>query len=251
MSGKLAAETAPPSVSAVPEPKTGNNCSIVANIKASDKRGKAPITTYTLSNKLLLDKIGNDRKSGGKLIGGRSGMAYTPASRSAVFRSDMADVVLKMMRQTLVDSLVERSAASVRHQSSCGQIVPIGSWEDAKQVKERGSLLFLQADDAKSPDAGVDKVVPSFEYATLDVDNTSYDRKMPVYDLIRLLGKDEVARLRASAPATFSQNESQGRSVQRKYVLKRKSSHSSINLHLLLWRLEGYLAENRAPAPAA
>lgn len=219
-----------------------------------EKRGKGHVTGYVLADRPLLRFIGEAKRNAGKLLGGRTGMAYTPAYRSAVFRPDMNDVLLKMMQQAVVDALIARGTES-EHFSPQQQIERVDSWDDVKHVRQRGSVLLLRADDGATKtttEDGVSNTAPYPGYVTLDVSGVSYDRKMPVYDLNRLLGTGEVARLRALAPALFGQDEGQGRrSGEQKYVLKRKSSRSSTNLHLLLWRLEGYLAENRAPAPSA
>lgn len=250
LDGKLTDDTATSTSLSPSKSSPEENSSSITDGEVPERTSKAPITVYTLTNRSLFDKIGKERRHVGKLIGGRSGMAYMPVSRAAVFRHDMGDVILKMMRQTLVDALVARSTSSVSG-SPGTQIERIESWDDARNVKERGSVLLLSGDDTEAIKAGSDVTEPFPAYLTLDVDGASYDRKIPVYDLNRLLGAEEVARLRGSAPAVFGRNETQGRSGQQKYVLKRKSSHSSTNLHLLLWRIEGYLAETRAPASSA
>lgn len=256
MDGRSANEGAP-TASSTPGPLVeddSDTSDIIPYDQDPEKRGRGHVTGYVLADRPLLRFIGEAKKNAGKLLGGRTGMGYRPAYRNAVFRPDMNDVLLKMMQQAVVDALITRGTAS-EHFSPQQQIEQVGSWDDVKHVKQRGSVLLLRADHGATKtttEDGVSNTAPFPGYVTLDVSGASYDRKMPVYDLNRLLGTDEVARLRASAPALFGQHGGQGRrSGEQKYVLKRKSSRSSTNLHLLLWRLEGYLAENRAPAPSA
>jgi hypothetical protein len=241
----------------------------VENESRNDSIGrqhKASITTYSLCSKSVLDTLGQEKRWSPKLLGSRDGTAFAPAARKAVFRPDMGDVLLSMLRQTAVDALITRSARTVPPLDK--YVEHVASWDEIKHVQRRGCILLLRGvHDSRHPettlaDGGVDNdEVPLSEYATVDVGGVSYGSKMPVYDLNWLFGVDEVARLRAMAPTMFG-NDGHQRSTQHQrqpndrqiasiYVLKTWRSHSMVNLHLLLWRLQGYLAQGRAPVTAA
>lgn len=226
---------------------------------------KAPITTYSLCRKSVLDKLGQEKKWSPKLLGSREGTAVAPAARKAVFRPDMGDVLLSMMRQTAVDALITRCTRTAPPLDKF--VEPVVSWDEIKDVKRRGCVLLLRGDhdscraETTPVDGEVDDgAVPLSEYATVDLDGASYGSKMPVYDLNWLFGVDEVARLRAMAPTMFGKDRHQRLPQQQQqpdkqtasiYVLKTWRTHSMVNLHLLLWRLQGYLAKGRAPTAAA
>jgi hypothetical protein len=71
-------------------------------------------------------------------------------------------------------------------------------------------------------------------YPTFDVD-AQFGAKMAVYNLPWLLGKDEVARLKEEAPMLRDQE---------LLVLKQWPTWSVKSLHMLLWRLQGFLADS-------
>lgn len=144
----------------------------------------------------------------------------------------MPELVLGMMRRTIVDTLITR--ANREHGPKDKFIEPVSSWETVKDVKRRQSVLWLPRENVDGPDGAT----TTSDYATLDVDGVQYYRKMAVHNLPWMLGSEEMARLKESAPAMFDQHEI--------LVLKGWGSQSMVNLHLLLWRLQGYLAKTTA-----
>ena len=204
---------------------------------------RAPLTFYMLNRKEMLDPLGPQPKLLGKLTGPRQGTAWAHEFRGAVWRSDMAEFILNMMRRTIVDTLITR--ANREHGPEDKFIEPVPSWDAVRDVKRRQSVLWLPRETESGPGNS-----PAYsQYATLDVDGVQYYRKMAVHNLPWMLGSEEVARLRQSAPAMFEQHEM--------LVLKYWGSQSMVNLHLLLWRLHGYLARTMVlpggsePAPDA
>lgn len=191
---------------------------------------RAPITSYTLNRKSLVDMIGGkNKKYLSVLLAVRTGMAVTPDSREAVWREDMGEVLLQKMRQQATDALVLRGNRLQPHEDKHRFIEPCASWKDVEGVKLRGCVLWLP-----------EKRDAARQYATLDIEGAQYGKKMVVHNLWWLLGEQEVQRLRESAEL-FREGEI--------FVLKQWGSTSMMRLHMLLWRLQGYLAEPGADVP--
>ncbi|GKT48984.1 uncharacterized protein ColSpa_09165 [Colletotrichum spaethianum] len=72
------------------------------------------------------------------------------------------------------------------------------------------------------------------DFATYDVPKAKYERKLPVYDLRRLLGEGYLAKLRETPIFRDSSL----------FVLRKQRS---IPLQLYLWKLQAYIAEHDAP----
>ncbi|UKZ94362.1 uncharacterized protein TrAFT101_009236 [Trichoderma asperellum] len=182
---------------------------------------RSPITSYTLSRKSLVDMIGGPNKKYLALLSAiRTGMAVAPDNRDAVWREDMGSLLLGMMRKYVVDALIVRGNRP--HGPKDRFIQPCISWKDVEGVRMRGCVIWLpeKSDGPK-------------QYATLDVEGARYGRKMVVHNLRYLLGDEELQRLRDSAEV-FREGEI--------FVLKQWASTSMMKLHLLLWKLQGYLA---------
>ncbi|KAF5631788.1 hypothetical protein F52700_6710 [Fusarium sp. NRRL 52700] len=189
---------------------------------------RARIVAYTLARKSVIDMIGGvSGRKGSKgyqnKMNSHQGMAYLShdAGRK-VFRVDMGDVLLGMMRRVAVDTLITRSCREglwAPHKF----IRPVASWEEAKSIPGGGAILYIPKEDMENMNS----------YATLDIEDASYGNKMAVHDLRYLLGEEELERLREKS-GVFRDHEI--------LVLKNFRSGSMRALHLLLWRLQGYLA---------
>lgn len=183
---------------------------------------RSPITSYTLSRKSLVDMVGGRNKKYLALLSAiRTGMAVAPESRDAVWREDMGSLLLGMMRKHVADALIARGNRP--HGPKDRFIHPCVNWKDVEGVRMRGCVIWLP-----------EKSHGPRQYATLDVEGAQYGRKMVVHNLRWLLGDEEVQRLRDSAEV-FRQGEI--------FVLKQWASTSMMKLHLLLWKLQGFLAE--------
>ncbi|KAG9497618.1 hypothetical protein J7337_010479 [Fusarium musae] len=188
---------------------------------------RARIVAYTIARKSLIDMIGgvSGRKGSRgyqKKMNSHQGMAYLPQDvERKIFRTDMGDVLLGMFRRLAVDTLITRSCREglwAPHKF----IRPVASWEEAKSIPGGGAILYIPKEDMEDKNS----------YATLDVEDASYGSKMAVHDLRYLLG-EELERLREKSEV-FRDHEI--------LVLKNFRSGSMRALHLLLWRLQGYLA---------
>ncbi|KAL6854502.1 hypothetical protein J3F83DRAFT_754741 [Trichoderma novae-zelandiae] len=216
--------------SAKPNPVPRQKDAAADSDKDAQRPRRAPITSYTLNRKSLVDMVGGrNKKYLSVLLAVRTGMAITPDSRGAVWREDMGDVLLQMMRQQATDALAVRGSRLQPHEDKHRFIEPCASWKDVEGVKLRGCVLWLP-----------EKKDAARQYATLDIEGAQYGKKMAVHNLYWLLGEEEVQRLRESAEL-FREGEI--------FVLKQWGSTSMMRLHLLLWRLQGYLGEHGADAP--
>ncbi|KAK2597427.1 hypothetical protein QQS21_005975 [Conoideocrella luteorostrata] len=205
--------------------REGSSSSASSVLADKPLRTRSPITTYALSRKSVIDKIGDsNRKHAAILLAVRTGMAVAPDTRNAVWRQDMGHVLLQMMRRHATDALL--SSSNPEGQDSTALIQACQDWGGVKNVDLRGCVLWLPPEDDTSP-----------QYATLDLEGSRYGGKTTVHNLHWLLGESEVQRLR-SMSELFSQNEI--------LVLRQWKSRPIMNLHLLLWRLKGYLAQSVA-----
>ena len=174
-----------------------------------------------------MDSLGGaGKKNAALLLAVRSGMAVAPDTRNTVWRQDMAQVLLRMLRRHAVDALVSRSCRTEEPKDM--YVRPCPDWEQVKDVKQRGCVLWFpesQSDATK-------------QYATLDIEDVTYGQKMVVHNLRWLFGDEEAERLRREAPM-FRDNDI--------LVLRQCSSVGVMRLHLLLWRLQGYLAQTLQP----
>ncbi|KAG5981559.1 hypothetical protein E4U55_002815 [Claviceps digitariae] len=195
-----------------------------SDLTSSPPRNRSPITAYVLSRKYILDKLGGGTKKeqasiktqAPVLFSTRTGTATAFGSLSVIWRQDMSDVVLNMMRCHATDALIALST----HEQTCQALQPC-KWEEVGDVTLRGCVLWLRGEDE-----------PAAQIATMNVDGAKYGQKIAVYDLKWLLGESEIHRLRTESE-TFTNHDV--------LVLRQEKSKSRMALHLLLWRLQGFL----------
>lgn len=278
----------------------------IAGSATSEQRGdevprRAPVVVYALGSKAFLDALTPKHKRLAKLLYTRTGTTASVTLRGATYRSGMGDLILKQMRRVVADVLITRANRTRPEGESVPETVeegsldtgstspdpncfiePVQSWNDVQGVRRRASVLWMPSSDASADASSTfDTNTTTAEYATLDVPEAKYDRKMSVYDLRWLLGDEEVARMRSAmseldrrygtdnggANGTGRQlplgqkkadggngdgdgdgNGADAGSVAittgRLYVLRYWPSRSMSSLHQLLWRLHGYLANN-------
>lgn len=141
---------------------------------------RAPVTSYALCRKSLVDSLDN-RRYNVHLLATRTGQAVP--TRMPVWRQGTGDVLLQMFRARATDQLIERGN---RIENDPHKFVEAcASWDAVKDVKLRGCVLWLPREQGSET-----------QYATLDVDGPAYGRKMAVHNLRWLLGEEEVRRLR-------------------------------------------------------
>ena len=147
---------------------------------------------------------------------------------TARWRSDMHELVLELMRRRLVEGLT-RLAKLKR-----GYVVGCSGWDDALAKPQVGAFIWTGGDGVLEEEANIPQ-----EFATLDVSvglqEENRTKKIPVYNLRRLLGTEKLAELRAKLPSGIF-----GREI---VVLRHKQV--VVDVEMRLWKLQGYLAEYR------
>ncbi|KAM3559857.1 hypothetical protein ARSEF4850_003917 [Beauveria asiatica] len=177
------------------------------------------VTAYVASQKSVLDALsGPSKRLRGAVLARRRGLGVSPEAAMPVWRHDMGEVVLGSMRREATDELIRRAGVA-----NYKFVQPCTGWEDIKDVERRGCVLWLPR--------GEDKATTR-QHATFDVAGAKYDSKMPVHNLVWLLGEQESARL-GSESDVFRD--------QKLLVLKSWPTKTMVQLHLLLWKLQGYL----------
>ncbi|KAJ9134616.1 hypothetical protein NKR23_g10031 [Pleurostoma richardsiae] len=192
---------------------------------------------YVLSRRSLLEsfmKPGTSYHRGQKRL---QAMSSNPQQQAlagrAVWREDMDDLVLELMRRRIVEELLFMAEMSANQGRK--YVRRLGGWNEIRADVHRGCVLWIDgtsteevderdgAHDARTTDG------PG-EFATVDLEEVKRDAKLPVHNLVSLLGREQVYRLRQGSP-TF-----------REGTLFLLSRQRTIDLQLKLWKLQGYLA---------
>lgn len=149
------------------------------------------------------------------------------------FRSDIDDFVLTLMRRRVVDELVwldGRREARVSYFSHChGEDLK----QELKKKKQVGAVLWLGKDNGAKEVDNVDRsgrYVNPGVFATIDLEKS----KLPVHDLRKLLGEENITLLRQKAPKTFD--------AVTAVTLKQKLA--TVRIQMRLWKLQGYMASH-------
>ncbi|AEO63198.1 2e9c0f8b-eea8-47dd-99f7-8fa8443612bb [Thermothielavioides terrestris] len=155
----------------------------------------------------------------------------TAALNSANWRSDMDAVLLELMRRRISEGLLHFARLVLEQDRK--YIVKCERWDDAKALKHRGCLLFLGP--PKGTAASPDSESSSPEYvpprlSTMDVGPARYGSIIAVHNLCVLLGEEHVARLRQESK------------LFRDGWLFMLGRQATVNLQMLLWKLQGYMA---------
>ncbi|KAH7360255.1 hypothetical protein BKA65DRAFT_390314 [Rhexocercosporidium sp. MPI-PUGE-AT-0058] len=201
---------------------------------------------YTLNRRDLLQSIvdpesgqkrtsrGRPRKVHAKLLPGNwQGIkSVTKAYGDSGWREDMEDFVPMLMGRRLSEALVHLCKLKR------GYLVGCSDWKDAFKKPQVAAFLWTgnrRGEETEGPP----------EFATLDVGNQDFDavgpqlgrkkRKVPVYNLQTLLGKEKMDELRELVP----------KSVFEKEVVVLKHKNVTVELQSQLWKIQGYLAEHQ------
>ncbi|KAH6720331.1 hypothetical protein BKA61DRAFT_594674 [Leptodontidium sp. MPI-SDFR-AT-0119] len=197
---------------------------------------------YTLNRKDLLQSITNSeskRTSRGKTRSIHS--RFLPAKwhgiksvmkayNDSAWRPDMGDFVRILMGRRISEALVHLCKLKR------GYLVGCSDWEDALKKPQAAAFLW-------TGNRGDEEIEGPPEFATLDIGSQDFDavgpqlgrkkRKVPVYNLLTLLGKEKMDELRQLVP----------KSVFEKEIVVLKHKNVTVELQSLLWKIQGYLAE--------
>lgn len=178
---------------------------------------------------------------GGKYKGGHFKLASAPhvsgLAKSAIWREDMDTVILDLSRQQIIHDLLYLSKHCEEERT---YIIKVNDPNEIGRFNRRWSFLWLGEGKDHTPEAeaqesatGPEKLQDGpAQYATLDIDgvpNTETTR--PLYNLPRLLGPDNMQRLRSES------------TIMREGSLFLLRGARSSKLNLRLWKLQGYMAD--------
>ncbi|KAF4814454.1 hypothetical protein CGCSCA5_v007860 [Colletotrichum siamense] len=167
----------------------------------------------------MLQKPGSSPYSGtSKAVFARRANLKTERNQ-IVWRQDMDNFVLENLRRQAVNTILYYLRLS--EDADRGYLRPC-SFRDVHEMQKRGCLLWM-------PPNG-DGPEPLEQFATFDVPDVKWEKKLAVHDLNQLLGPEHMATLRQYS--LFKDNS---------LILLGK--RRSIALQLVLWKLQGYLAE--------
>ncbi|CAI0654751.1 unnamed protein product [Colletotrichum noveboracense] len=136
-----------------------------------------------------------------------------------VWRQDMDEFVLENLRRQAVNTILYYLRLS--KDADRGYLRPC-SFRDVHEMQKRGCLLWMPPNE--------DGLESLEQFATFDVPDVKWEKKLAVHDLNQLLGQEHMATLRQYS--LFKDNS---------LILLGK--RRSIALQLVLWKLQGYLAE--------
>ncbi|PVH84739.1 hypothetical protein DL98DRAFT_512150 [Cadophora sp. DSE1049] len=217
-----------------------------SSLEAENKQrsSKMGYQAYTLNSKFLLSGM-VDTASGSKRSNkGKAGQAkFIPGGwrpvKSAMqtygkagWRPDMDDFVTTLMGRRISEALLYLAG------KKRGYIVGCTDWEDALRKPQVAAFLWTGSVNG-------DILTGPPEFATLDVGSQVFGdvgpqqakkkRKVPIYNLLALLGKEKMDELRESVP----------NSVLEKEVVVLKHKNATVELQSRLWKLQGYMAKYR------
>lgn len=141
------------------------------------------------------------------------------------FRPDMGTFILELLRRRVVETLKYLCSLKRGYLVAC-EGGESRVWEDAKKKQSTGAMLWLGPRIGREGEGSP----PPGEFATVDVDKEAKS-KIAVHNLVSLLGSSYVEDLRRHAPKIFDAE-----------VVVLKSKRNTVDLQLLLWKLQGYLA---------
>ncbi|KAK3327767.1 hypothetical protein B0T19DRAFT_173359 [Cercophora scortea] len=166
---------------------------------------------------------------------------YGPTLNCAVWREDMATLVLTTMRQRIVEDLLQ--LANMVEKEDRKYLVRCETWDEVKTYKHRGCLLFLGQDAASGDEAASGTAAPDnmssplpARLSSMDIEGVKFGRKLAVHDLRALLGDENIAFLRQES------------ALLRQGSLFLLGRQRSLDLQLQLWRLQGYMSTG-SPKP--
>lgn len=200
---------------------------------AKPMRKPSPPRVYVISRKLLYTRISSHGKTRYtnrhvSFLGNR-GKYDSRFGKSTVWRRDMDNFVLDLMRSRAVQQLLY----FLKRDEEIGTkyLQPCASWSEIKDLDHRGCVLWYSASEAGGYQ---DQTRPSGgnapgEYATVDIPEKQYGASLPAHNLEYLLGENHLRNLRESA-------------VFRDNNIVLLGQRRTIMLQLMLWRIQGYLA---------
>ncbi len=201
---------------------------------------RTSITSYLLPRQDMLQIFGIARKDSRYNLGQktllRRAVQYTrglsEVLNRAAWRDDMPSFLPELMTRRIVEGLLYY--ANLTESEGRKYLTRCQTWEEVKQHHHRGCLLFLGQDTAPSfseadSESGPIALPSMPRLSTMDIEGVRFGRKLAVHDLRAVLGDEHLARLRNESP------------LLRRGSLFLLARMRTINLQLMLWKLQGYL----------
>ncbi|KAK7749589.1 hypothetical protein SLS53_000165 [Cytospora paraplurivora] len=179
--------------------------------------------------------------NGSKYRGGQFRLASNPLvsglAKSAIWREDMDSVIVDLSRRQIMHDLLYLSRFCEGEQKR-KYMFRVNDAAETQRYVRRWCFLWLGEGTDHTAEAGAHESASGpgkveegpGQYATLDIDGIS-DTTRPIYNLPRLLGPDNIQRLRSES------------SVLRDGSLFLLRGQRSLRLNQRLWRLQGYIAD--------
>ncbi|KAK3370091.1 hypothetical protein B0H63DRAFT_454305 [Podospora didyma] len=148
----------------------------------------------------------------------------------AFWREDMDSFQAEVMRRRIVEGMLE--TASKVEKDKGKYLIRCETWDDAKEHKHRGCLLYLGQPELEADVATNSPNAPESlpRLSTMVIDGVRYGGKLAVHDLRALLGDEHLAHLRKES------------SLLRSGSLFLLGRQRTVELQMMLWQLQGYLA---------
>jgi hypothetical protein len=187
--------------------------------------------SYVLSREPVVAQFSRRESLGQQLntvFGGRlrEQKSLLKVVRNARVRPDIDAFMLELLRRRVVEGLEYLVQLGSYVRPCCG-------WEDATMPsRQPGAILWVGPVLGQGPgDANNESQtgVPP-EFATVDIRNIN-KQKIPVYNLEVLLGRDHLQALREKS------------SIFERELLIIKHKRRAVDIQLLLWKLQGYVAK--------
>ncbi|KAK0101388.1 hypothetical protein ONS95_006563 [Cadophora gregata] len=216
-----------------------------SGIKSDDKSrsSKMGYQAYTLNGRVLLGDM-VDTSAPSRANKGRAGQAkfipggwrqVRPAMQSygkAGWRPDMDKFITTLMGRRIAEAFVHLSGMKR------GYMVGCTDWNDALKKPQVAAIFWTG-----SVNGDRDVSTGPADFATLEVGSQEFGdvasqpgkkkRKVPVYNLLTLLGKDKMDEVRGLVPNSVFERE----------VVVLKNKNATVEVQSLLWKLQGYVAE--------
>ncbi|KUI71322.1 hypothetical protein VM1G_06743 [Cytospora mali] len=212
-----------------------------AAAEPEEARSTEPNSDYRYSSHVLArqDLLKSFVVPGSKYKGGNFRLASSPhvsgQANSAIWREDMDSVIIELSRQQITHDLLYLS--KLCEEQDRKYLIRINDARETGHFVRRWAFLWLGGkgnnSDVKVQEStsGSEKFADGPEqFATLDIDGAP-ETTIPIYNLPRLLGPDNLLRLRSTS------------SILRDGELFLLRGRRSSELNLKLWKLHGYMAD--------
>ncbi|KAI0095948.1 hypothetical protein F4814DRAFT_435505 [Daldinia grandis] len=188
---------------------------------------------YCLARQDLISAIavkGSGFDHGAKRMSGASSR-YKALTSKVVWRQDMDNCILDMMRQGIMDDILYLSRLCAEDKRY--YIVKCYGWNDV-QYKHNGAILWFGEPD-EDVKAGQTHSQPgpfaTFGVEKVDIQGETYTTSVSVHNMPMLLGSEQANRIRKEAPSLKDGS------------IFMLAGRRTTNLQLKLWKLQGYLAD--------